>query len=145
MKHYTIATYMAWENTERVFNTQAKHYKTDTVTAIALCDSNGYFEVAINCLRDGDMGEKDENGVYERKWSGDYIDCYGDERNTLRPATQQEIDLYLQYCAEPCSDTYHCVVGILHDTGGTHVVYVQRGWLMRHLLSAWQWIYWKLK
>ena len=93
--------------------------------AIALCDSTGFFCEAINCARDGDMGKKDENGVYERIWYGDNIECYGDELDTLRPATRDEVELYLEYVSledavgnlseEPCS------VHIVHKSYSEYV------------------------
>lgn len=63
----------------------------DTTRAIALCDSAGYFNCAINTQRE-DMGKKDENGVYERKWWDDYA-----VRNGYREATNEEVALYLRY------------------------------------------------
>lgn len=69
-------------------------------TAIALCDSylngNMFFVEAINCCRDGDMGEKDEKGVYQRHWYGDYIENGQPEK--IRYATKEEVELYLEYC-----------------------------------------------
>lgn len=83
---------MSWDNEEWV-----KNKEKGNIRAIALCNTTGYFFEAINCLRDGSMGEKDKNGVYDRHWYGDYIDCYGDESESLRPATNEEVALYLDY------------------------------------------------
>lgn len=142
MKHLTVETFMSWENEGSVWNPETKKYENDRVRAIALCDPTGYFDVAINCLRDGDMGEKDENGVYPRTWAGDYIDCYGTERDTLRPATPQEVELYLKYCPVGNAYTYpyERPVAWVTDADATRVVYARRGWLMRNVLLAWQWL-----
>lgn len=71
-------------------------WNEDGERAIALCDGNGYFFQAINCCRDSDMGEKDENGVYSRIWWSDYI--YNLDVEDVRPATKEEVDLFLKYC-----------------------------------------------
>lgn len=60
-------------------------------TAIAYMSENGWFNVAINALRDGDMGKKDADGVYSRHWGGDEV--YIDDKPRL--ATEGEIFLYL--------------------------------------------------
>lgn len=91
-KNLEIFAFMSWDNEEWV-----KNREKCNIRAIALCNTTGYFYEAVNCLRDGSMGEKDENGVYERHWYGDYIDCYGDESESLRPATNEEVALYLDY------------------------------------------------
>lgn len=88
-KDLQVLTFMSWDNEGWIDN--------QNIRAIALCDPTGYFHEAINCTRDGSMGEKDENGVYERHWYGDSVICYGYERESLRPATKEEIDLYLRY------------------------------------------------
>lgn len=85
-----ILTVMSWEN---------EYHNGEWLRAIALCDSANYFEVAINCMRDGSMGEKDGNGVYERKWWSDTAGEAYDDRD-LRGATKQEVALYKQYCPE---------------------------------------------
>ena len=114
-----ILTVMSWEN----------EYRGETLRAIALCDSAGYFDTAINCMRNGSMGEKDKNGVYDRKWWGDYIDCYGDEGKTLRPATAEEVALYKQYCPEQFFDGTWIdgemrvrIIAEVDDRYGHHVV-----------------------
>ena len=81
---------MTWENEE--WSGNQYFWK---IRAIALCDSSGWFFEAINCMRDGSMGKKDSNGVYERTWFGDSI--FADELSTLRPATREEVELYLEY------------------------------------------------
>lgn len=70
-------------------------YVKDQVRAVALCDGT-WFMRAINALRDGDMGEKDENGVYDRIWYGD--DIYNSYVKEVRPANIHEVNTYLKYC-----------------------------------------------
>lgn len=91
-KQLKVFTFMSWLNEEWNDNE-----KIGDIRAIALCDCTGYFHEAINCLRDGAVGKKDENGVYERHWYEDNLYCYGDETASLRHATNEEIELYLQY------------------------------------------------
>ena len=81
---------MSWDNPD------LKDGKT--IRAIALCgwDSGDWFTVAINAVRDGQMGEKDENGVYERTWWSDAIMNDSDATN-VRPASIGEVNLYLKY------------------------------------------------
>lgn len=69
--------FVAWQN-----------YET---TAIAYMVENAWFQEAINCMRDGDMGEKDADGVYSRHWGGDEV--WIDDEPRL--ATEIEIFLYL--------------------------------------------------
>ena len=47
--------------------------------------------MAMNCMRDSDMGHQDSDGVYERLWAADYADDID-----LRNATPEESDLYLK-------------------------------------------------
>ena len=138
MKKLTAETYMSWENETTVWNPEKQVYEKETVRAIALCDQTGYFVQAINCMRDGDMGEKDENGVYQRIWYGDYIDCYGNERATLRPATPEEVELYKQYCSYRSTSTEK-PIGEVRMADATHVIWQSRGWLSRHLLKVQDW------
>lgn len=53
-----------------------------------------WFDIAINCMRDGDMGEKGEDGVYDRVW---YTDSIEDGKH-LRPSTKGEVELWLSHC-----------------------------------------------
>lgn len=65
-------------------------------TAYALVEGHyDYFRCAINCMRDGDMGEKDERGIWSREWWGDSI--WPEERPTMRPMTYEEVEMYMQY------------------------------------------------
>lgn len=61
-------------------------------TAIAYMTEDAWFCTAINCVRDGDMGAKDKDGVYERQWSDDGV-WIEDEP---RLATDTEVGLYLR-------------------------------------------------
>ena len=117
-RNLRIKTVMSWEN----------EYKGKFLRAIALCHSSGWFDVAINCMRDGSMGEPDGNGVYDRKWwSDEACSCSGDR--DLRPATDDEVALYRKYCPEEFeSRTWEDgwsrvrVLGVCSDCYGTHVI-----------------------
>lgn len=87
-KNYDVLTFMSWDEED---------LDGSPIRTIALCDNSGYFDTAINAVRDGDMGEKDEFGVYPRIWYGDYIDNNYTAKD-IRPATAEEVDLYLRYC-----------------------------------------------
>jgi hypothetical protein len=107
-ENLSVMTFMSWENECE-----------QGLRAIALCEESGFFYDAINCVRDGDMGCKDENGVYWRTWYGDNIECYGNELDTLRPATKEEVELYLKYIpideaiGDDCSDKFNSRVARL--------------------------------
>ena len=99
MNKYAKHTFMSWTETGHVWDKASQSYKPETTRAIGLCHPIGgstWFEVAINTLRDGDMGTKDENGVYSRKWWGDNI--YNADVKDVRPASIAEVGLYLKYC-----------------------------------------------
>lgn len=87
-KNYDVLTFMSWDEED---------LDGSPIRTIALCDNTGYFDTAINAVRDGDMGEKDEFGVYSRIWYGDYIDNNYTAKD-IRPATGEEVNLYLRYC-----------------------------------------------
>lgn len=64
--------------------------------ATALVEPDGdWFTAAINCMRDGSMGERGEDGVYDRLWWGDGIKN-GPARN-IRPATLTEVKKWLAH------------------------------------------------
>ncbi len=115
-----VLTFMSWDNNYFVRNNEI------TLRAIALCYPNGFFKVAINCMRDGSMGEPDENGVYERQWTCDFLGCPID--SNIRPATKEEVNLYLKYC--PINDekdlfwelNSFSVFGFTVDDNGYHVI-----------------------
>ena len=65
-------------------------------TAIALVHDDWFVE-AINCPRDGDMGEKDEDGVLSRHWYGDST-IYCSANVVPRYATINETRLWLKKC-----------------------------------------------
>ncbi len=132
MREFKVETFMSWENDYWEKNPETHQYEQKTIRAIALCDRHGYFVVAINCMRDGDMGEQGEDGVFERYWGGDYI--YEDEYATLRPATGPEVALYLKHVPLHSGDPYERIVGKVKDRNGIHIVSVKRGKVMRNLL-----------
>lgn len=65
--------------------------------AYALVDSDYYFGTALNLYRGGDMGEKDENGIYSRKWGGDCANTCDNFEESVRVMTRAEVKTYLQY------------------------------------------------
>ena len=67
-------------------------WKSYDVTAIAYMSGTSWFDMAINCCRDGNMGEMDADGVYSRQWSTDEV-WIDDEP---RIATRDEVLLYLR-------------------------------------------------
>lgn len=113
MKSATVLTFMSWYN----------RYNGENVRAVALCDSTGFFYSAINCMRDGSMGEKGEDGVYSRIWWNDYIQS---DEVGLRPANAEEIKLYLAHCPLESQMEWDDLQArvICQGTGinGTHVV-----------------------
>lgn len=94
--NYDVLTFMSWDEED---------LDGSPIRTIALCDNTGYFETAINAVRDGDMGEKDEFGVYPRIWYGDYIDNNYTAKD-IRPATAEEVNLYLRYCPLEARGSY---------------------------------------
>ena len=97
-KNLQVLCFMSWENDEATeWSEERQMFVSTKIRAIALCEQNGYFYEAINCMRDGSMGEKDDNGVYSRHWYADTINCNGDEYASLRYATNEEIELYLSH------------------------------------------------
>ena len=68
------------------------------VRAVALTDGIWFME-AMNCCRDGDMGEMGDDGVYSRTWGSDGLNIYGAEEYDYRPASPSEVDLYLKHCS----------------------------------------------
>lgn len=70
-------------------------------TATALVNSDGWFEAAINCWRDGDMGDTDEDGICERIWWGDNVDIGDPDATPPRPATNAEARLWLKKIGSP--------------------------------------------
>lgn len=95
-KNLQVMTFMSWDN--KIYN--------EKVRAVALCASDGFFYAAINCMRDDDMGKRYDDGVYERKLWGDYIQ--NGEHKNLRPATKEEVSLYLDHVSmrEAIGDIY---------------------------------------
>lgn len=119
MRRFEILTVMSWEN---------EYHDGELLRAIALCDSMNYFDVAINCMRDDWMGEKDANGVYDRKWYGDTAGKAFSDRD-LRGATKDEVALYRQYCPEQFCDGMYAdgvmrvrIIAEVDDRYGHHVI-----------------------
>lgn len=83
-KEKKILTFKSWENSCE-----------KGTRAIALCDATNWFAEAINCVRDSNVNTKDERGVYTQHWVADNV--RDDELGSIRPATEEEIDLYLDY------------------------------------------------
>lgn len=82
-----------------MYRTRVKVFKAweeSGETAIALCEGNWFLQ-AINCMRDGDMGEKGDDGIYSRIWAGDEL--WGENFSTLRNASEEEVNLWLKHCS----------------------------------------------
>ena len=62
-------------------------------TAFALVDRFGWFDWALNCMRDGDMGERGDDGIYTRYWASDELPY----KAKTRPMTEYEVDRYLKH------------------------------------------------
>jgi hypothetical protein len=86
VKKYSSLTIKSWENIELEYQKDHRWPR-----AVAAVDEKGWFSVAMNCMRDGDMGFQDRDGVYERFW---WADEAGDI--DLHNATLEEADLYLK-------------------------------------------------
>ena len=96
MKTFYKRTFMSWYEEGSVFDPVSKQMVHERVRSIALCNGT-WFHAAINTQRDGSMGAKDENGVYERIWWEDDV-MSSDAVTDFRPATLAEVELYLKYC-----------------------------------------------
>ena len=82
-------------------------WKEDGETPIAFSFDGDYFHEAINCPRDGSMGEKDADGVLECHWYADYLRSY-DGVEDLRYATPAEVKLYMKKCPNWAKDNAEC-------------------------------------
>jgi len=109
-KRLHVMTFMSWDN----------EYEGQTVRATALCSPSGYFDVAINCVRDSDMGERGTDLVYERKWYADYIDTSAYEN--LMPSTKEEVEMYLRHV-----DLEDAVGNTYNDDFEVRIVNLERG------------------
>ena len=72
-------------------------WKEDGETPITFSFDGNFFAEAINCPRDGSMGERDEDGVFARHWVSDWLQGY-DGVEGLRYATPTEVELYMKKC-----------------------------------------------
>ena len=79
MKIYNRWDFLAWEEAGE--------------TALALVNRRGWFHMAFNCMRDGDMGHKDADGIYEIGWATDWLP----PRAKTRPMTEPEVDIYIRH------------------------------------------------
>lgn len=124
MEKFYKKTFLSWDEKGTVVSRVGEKsvLVEDATRAIALCDGTWFYR-AINTLRDGDMGEKDENGVYERTWYGD--DIFNADVDNVRPATISEVKLYLKYCKleDEANDDGREVVAIVYDHDQTDVIF----------------------
>lgn len=65
------------------------------VWALAYMTGDSWFDEAINYCNDGDMGKKNEFGVYGRHWINDSIEY--DKEGEYRLMTDAEIMLYITH------------------------------------------------
>lgn len=89
--------------------------------AIAAVEEDGWFNVAINCVRDGDMGKLGLDGVYSRTWGTDWAD-----ENDLRPASEEEVEKYLNHIPmEWIIGDMDSIeeVNIIRINGATHIIW----------------------
>lgn len=82
VRYYSLAI-MSWKN--------IGENNPRAIAAVDYSFQRPWFETALNCMRDGDMGGQDEDGDYKRLWGSDEVG-YDD----LRPATIQEVNRYLR-------------------------------------------------
>ena len=97
------------------------------IRAIALCDDNGWYHEGLNTMMDSQMGEKDEDGIYERIWMEDEIPSSA--TSTVCYATHEQVEIYLKHCPhiehdiEECDGTYHKLVGIVQRELRTDAIF----------------------
>lgn len=124
MENLHKKTFLSWDEKGTVVSRVGEKsvLVEDATRAIALCDGTWFYR-AINTLRDGDMGEKDENGVYERTWYAD--DIFNADVDNVRPATISEVKLYLKYfkLEDEANDDGREVVAIVYDHDQTDVIF----------------------
>lgn len=124
MEKFYKKTFLSWDEEGTVYSKAGNKYVPikDATRAIALCDGTWFYQ-AINALRDGQMGEKDGNGVYERIWAGD--DIFNSDVDNVRPATISEVKLYLKYCKleDEADFDGREVVAIVYDHDQTDVIF----------------------
>lgn len=126
-------TFMAWQNPFLMLGIVEKsNLKPTEEWAIALCDENGYFTKAINCPRDGQC-DNDEI------WYGDYIDCYGQEKESLRIASLTEAAECARRCGIPQLIGWR-IADLAYDRAGIHVIYKKTWWPLRQLEYLKYWI-----
>ena len=87
MKSYQRWDFLAWKDDLA--------WREGAGPSIALVRGDWFVE-AINCPRDGDMGEMDEDGVWSRHWYGDSVSSLS--ADVPRYATIYETRLWLKKC-----------------------------------------------
>ena len=90
-------------------------------TATALCNSNGWFLQAINCMRDGDMGHVGEDGVYDRIWWTDSVDSWDEPR----AATVDEVAKWESHCDHNLDDPAWLYVRTIFLNEGPVAIYMR--------------------
>lgn len=111
IRNYRRLDFKAWQNDG----------DPEAETALALVGHNGWFDVALNCMRDGDMGTKGEDGIYSRAWYGDAV--WDEEAKTLRAMTEAEVDLYLAH-VELYEEWKECTTEIIVVRGRENYVLI---------------------
>ena len=92
---YKRLDFKSWDERDgSVWNPDTREYEAKAKRAVALCDGT-WFGLAINALRDGDMGAEGPDGVYERIWAAD--DIFNAEVADVRKANPSEVDLLLNH------------------------------------------------
>lgn len=120
MTRYKVLTIKSWENIELEYQKDERWPR-----AIAAVSETDWFGMAINCIRDGDMGKRDEDGVYERFWASDQA-----SNIDLRNATPAEADLYLKKV--PMREILGCTsyekgpISVVRLDGVTYIIYPQK-------------------
>ena len=124
VRRYGVLTIKSWENIELKYQKDHRWPR-----AVAAVDEGNWFGVAINCMRDGQMGMQDEDGVYERLWGSDEAGNID-----LRNATPEEADLYLKkvemrdvlICAMDSGECKRGTISVLRLNGVTYIIYPQK-------------------
>ena len=117
-------TFYSWDEEGTIFDVAKKGHplKKERTRAVALCEGTWFFQ-AINTLRDGDMGKKGEDGVYERIWWGD--DIGNSTAENVRPANRSEVELFLKHCSldEEAREEGRVVVAIIYGEDQIDVLF----------------------
>lgn len=121
MGEIEVWRFISWQETDFLDNNFP--HKKITATALAQKYDNGsyyWFERAINTMRDGDMGKKGEDGVYERSWAADSVSSNYD----IRPSTAEEVILWMKHCGVPESTYPNSTLLELHvEDGNSYAIF----------------------